>query len=441
MTTGSYSDIFTQPSNSGSPADWVGSKTFVDWTGGDNPSLVKPAPVFRVIERLDHDLKTGRARIRKYKIRDYSNWKPKRSRDVPHAYTKNYLRLEQADVILDFGSFAQWRPDMATAAPGSWAAASMLTANHQISLVNKLSEKLQGSDFNASVFLGEGHQTLKMLADSATRIAKAGFHARKLDILGAARALFEGTTRKPLARHDWVKNRPVVGSAKNAASIWLELQYGWLPLLGDAKACAESLAAYLEEPLRQKYRAAVRVEADDNVHQNIAGLNVDCPRTRSHRRSIIAYVAEKPTAMQQLGMLDPELVAWELLPFSFVADWFIPIGSWMEARAAASRLTGTFVTTDKMWARAGPVALNGVSPTSSTYRNLIFTRSISSTLDVPMPVFKPLSKALSWRHCANAVALVTQVFSPERSTPLTSASPKGSIPPEWWKGLPKRKPK
>lgn len=382
----------------------------MSWNGADRPAAPKQPPQYYLIEREVWDPRKGRWVVQTHKIRQYDKWtKPKRSRETPHAFHKEYIRLEQALVTIPSGTW----PDLWLVTQGSWGAASLLNANDQIKLVGKLNEKLQGSDFNASVFLGEGHQTLNMLADSAIRLAKAGWHMRKGDFVGAVRALFEGTTRKPLKRHLTMKPF-ATDSAKNLANNWLELQYGWLPLLNDAEACAQSIAAYLNEPLRSTYRCSVRREVDITLSQVIFSETWTTPQTKSHRRSLIAIIAEKPTAIQQLGLLDPELVAWELMPFSFVADWFIPIGSWMEARAKASRLTGTFITTNKQWARAGPTLRNGKRATPSTYRQLIFDRAISTSLNVPMPEFKPLEKVASWKHCANAVALVTQVFTGQK---------------------------
>jgi len=338
--------------------------------------------------------------------------RPKRARRSENAFTKTYMHLEQAPVT--FGPNGTF-PDFFFLSPGSWDASDMLDANDQIKLVNKLTEKLQGSDFNASVFLGEGHQTLKMLADTAIRLAKAGHHARRFDILGAARSLFEGTNRRPLKKHDWRNptwaNNHTTYAAKNLSSLWLELQYGWMPLLNDAEACAQSLAHYLEVPFATTYRVSVRRETNTDLSANFGAYGtVTLHKTKSHRRSIIARISEKPTGWATLGLLDPELVAWELTPFSFVADWFIPIGSYLEARAKASRLVGTFITIDKRLGSAGPVKFNGEQRTPSRYRSMLFDRSISSSLSVPLPTVKPLEKAASVQHCRNAVALVIQVF-------------------------------
>jgi hypothetical protein len=43
--------------------------------------------------------------------------------------------------------------------------------------------------------------------------------------------------------------------------------------------------------------------------------------------------------LNSLGLLNPLQVAWELVPFSFVVDWILPIGSFLEAA------TGTIGTT------------------------------------------------------------------------------------------------
>ncbi len=411
MTTGSYSLDAFQAAGGGS---WVGTKGSNSWSGTDEPRAPRVPTSYYYIYRTEYDPRKRRDVVRRYKIRR-PGFTPKRARHGEHAFTRTYLRLEQANVTGPVGTF----PDFLYINPGSWSASSLLTANDQIKLVSKLIEKLKGSDFNMSVFLGEGHQTLKLLGDTAIKLAKAGYHAKKLDLLGAARALFEGTTRKPLARHNWEKLRPGASSAKNASSLWLELQYGWLPLLKDAEACAQSLAHALNYPTVQTYRVGVRRETDDVLVDNSnPAFKLALHRTKSHRRGLIARISEKPTGWATLGLLDPELVAWELLPFSFVADWFIPIGSWMEARAWASRLTGTFITTDKRSALAGPVLFNGAPRTASRYRNMLFDRTISTTLAVPMPQMKSLGKVASWQHCANAIALVTQVFSPKRTSPV-----------------------
>jgi len=270
-----------------------------------------------------------------------------------------------------------------------------------------------------SVFLAEAPEALKMITGTATTIANSLHRLKHKDFVGAARVLVQGTPREG-------HKIPKVPATKSLSSRWLELQYGWLPLLSDAKSGAEQLADVLNVPRRQRYSAKVREErVTKTVHEWGASgtpcgsmiFQAQSQATRIHERTLRAYISEGPTVPQMLGLLNPELVAWELLPYSFVADWFIPIGDWLEARALASHLVGTFVTTDFITGtNEVPVALNGgftLSPgegSPTPWVRIQLDRTVSNVLDVPMPTFKPLTEAASWRHCANAVALLRQKF-------------------------------
>jgi hypothetical protein len=281
---------------------------------------------------------------------------------------------------------------------------SLLTANDQLRLVNKLKEQLQGSDFNMSVFLGEGHQTLRMIGDTAIKLAHAGHLVRRGDLSQAASVLLAGSRQPVKARKS---------KSGTLASNWLELQYGWLPLLGDVRDGAQALAHQLNVPMRTTYRVKVNKKRSDvSTYSN---GDVTYVIARDHTRYLTARISEFDSSVPALlGLNDPELVAWELLPFSFVADWIIPIGSYLEARALSSRLTGKFITGDKYSALSGPPtsATYGPGPSSVCRRTVEYFRGTPSTsLSVPMPNVKSLAEAASWQHCANGLALLTQVFT------------------------------
>lgn len=347
----------------------------------------------------------------------------------------------------------------------SWSATTLLDANDQIKLVNRLREKMQGTEFNTSVFLGEGHQALSMIATAATRIAGALKHLKRGQTNSAITALVKTPTTpktfdvtsmpgaaavkaqikseraravrefelelrkslsptdlKRLSKADWARKRAEylrgldlsAFTPKQFASWWLEISYGWMPLLKDAEEGAQFLAHQLNVPLQTTFRTSVRKE-DNQVRvtnwQGYGGLyTATCKATRTHRRSLIAKISEKDSIPKLLGLTSLESVAWELTPWSFVVDWFIPIGDWLTARGHAQGLKGTFITSDKQMGVAntptGDFTLNQYTWTSPCYRHIVFNRTISFVLGVPMPTLKPLAKAASWRHCANAVALL-----------------------------------
>jgi len=287
------------------------------------------------------------------------------------------------------------------------------TANDDIKLIGKLREAVYGSDFNASVFLGEANQTLRMIGDSATKVARAYHLTRKGDVWGALKTL--GTARRFPPR----KKRQDAGSA------WLELQYGWLPLLKDVKGGAELLShqLHLRHRLRYKVRSILT-----NAQPDVGGGYYQwLERKATITKQIIAWFSEPPSVAALSGILDPELVAWELVPFSFVADWVAPIGAYMEARAFTGRMVGTFVTTTVNRQRIAGLHSKPYTTgtgfnasqfffdsTSEGYENntLSMTRVISSTLSVPPPQVKPWTKVASWQHCANAIALLMGIKPP-----------------------------
>jgi hypothetical protein len=264
-----------------------------------------------------------------------------------------------------------------------------------------------------------------MLADSAIRIRKSYMHLRRGDIGGSARSLFEGTSRAPLRAHDWNTAKPFKPTARNVANNWLELQYGWRPLVDDAFGCAEMLSHQLTVPYQETYQASIRKETVSKYSplsflsggSNWEGRPNIRPTSvahKSHRRWLRAIVSEPASLPALLGLLDPQQVVWELVPFSFVADWFIPIGDWMQARGGISHLTAHYWQTDqmKLFNRcvSGGTYFTAPSTVLQGYTALSHERiDLGNTISVPLPNVKPLSKVASWQHCANALALLTQM--------------------------------
>jgi len=269
--------------------------------------------------------------------------------------------------------------------------------NDQLAILSKLREKVAGSDFNAGVFLGEGHKALKMITESATKIYNGYRAARHGDFVGAARHLLSPTQFAAVRRKEVV------------ASNWLQLQYGWLPLMKDAYDGAQFLAHHLHYPLQKVVRVHRRrpCRAYNNYlyatfDEAIAYAKVD----------IKAIIAEKDVA-ELAGLRDPLSIGWELLPYSFVVDWFIPIGNYLQARPLSSSLKGTFITSVKLYAGfKGVQGLNFEIDGGDRYRDetVHFYRYFDSILDVPLPNFKRLDKVASWKHCTNAVALLVNAF-------------------------------
>lgn len=271
-------------------------------------------------------------------------------------------------------------------------------SNDDIALLGKLRTKVVGSDFHLGVFLGEGRAALTMIADNATRIYRALNAVKRGDIVKAARYL---SAPPPKAKVQ-----------KTVAQNWLMLQYGWLPLLQDVHGGAEFLAKQLEFPLVQTYRARLRkrhkVTSPSGVLESWGSAETT--------GQIIARLSEADVA-QMVGLIDPLSVAWELLPWSFVVDWFIPIGNYLSARSFVQGMNGVFVTTKverrsrhqraNQFVQTFPTDYYVASPNGcAEERYVSLQRTISTSLAVPLPSVKKLSDVPSWKRAANAVALI-----------------------------------
>ena len=290
-----------------------------------------------------------------------------------------------------------------------------LDADTDYRLMSKLKTRIIGSEFNLGVFLAESHESLVMIFNAANRLQLALRSARKGRWGAAVRALRPKGSASKDVRHFYTKGR-------TTASNWLELSWGWLPLLSDLQAGAETLAHMTSSPYEKKIRVtALKVgTANDNTSPGVKSQDPTGTRAfgfSASRKQIIARLREVDVP-QLIGLTDVASIAWELLPMSAIADYAIPIGNYLAARGVASALQGTFVTTvatsgwiTKMDLIPGTAYVYVTQPAVYNNRWYEATRTVSTSLSVPKPSIKPFGEMLSWKRTANVVSLLTLLGS------------------------------
>lgn len=390
---------------------YVGGYWKKTWSGTDAPPNAKPTEreLYPVWDAVRKKYVWRWRKIRAVRQKRYVD---------PHPYTcsiESYSDAEYAYWHKDFyppygNTFDGNRTFRFTYGKGYSVTRNYDVNNGAIAMRGKLREKIVGSEFNMGVFLGEGREALRMIFNAATQLRKALQAARRFDVAGMYKAVGAAyrssqTTRKGKLNEKFVFER------------WLEAQYGWLPLLGDAEDGAKALAKILNFPMCQKYRVRSRF-ADTGVTNSwtIKSYELEC---FTHAQ-IIAEIYEVDIP-GLIGLTDPASVAWELVPFSFVADWFIPIGNYLAARGLASSLTGRFTETVVYKEYFQCDKLDNGSQTIYTkqayYRSkyISMNRTVSTTLSVPKPRIKPLGMVPSWKRAANAVSLLVVTGAGMRS--------------------------
>lgn len=134
------------------------------------------------------------------------------------------------------------------------------------------------------------------------------------------------TAKRPKSRQD------------NIPSLWLEYSYGWAPLLSDIYTMLDNTFDVPGAFVRKVYRKTVNYSGEYVGTYNKCSLSgsVSC------RGVAVAWVSVDVPAIQaisQYGVTNPLAVAWEAVPFSFVVDWFAPIGDFINSLGATAGLT------------------------------------------------------------------------------------------------------
>lgn len=194
-------------------------------------------------------------------------------------------------------------------------------------LQTRVSAKVGSGDTQSLVSLAEARKTGAMLTKAGKFLLRPVSDARR--ILKVTRKMMgDANTRRAVFA--------------KASSLWLEARYGWRPFIFDVMAHCEALKE--PRPVRQTFRARQPVPAAEHHYQvplvSAGGLGdivseqtgtitatLRCGQTVDYRAAINLQVL-------QFGGYDILGTAWELIPYSFVVDWFIGVGDALQALQA-----------------------------------------------------------------------------------------------------------
>lgn len=278
---------------------------------------------------------------------------------------------------------------------------------------------VKNQKFDAGAFLGELSSTVGHLAHTVNRISQAYRSLRHGNLRGVEQALGCGTLRR--SRHH-PPHTYHVDYAKDAGSMWLEYTYGWKPLLSDAHDAAEAFASNQlgEPPKRLKVSRTVSGSVDLSTRFSANSGTTGFTDTTSHRidisiRRTATLKMDSPLIAKAsaLGLTNPLAVAWEVLPFSFVVDWFLPVGDFLgnlDALAGLSVVRSCRAVTYKGSVNKTYSAFNPRGGTSAYGARdaKIYSRTPTGLPSMPsLPSFK---NPVSLSHLTSALALLDQTF-------------------------------
>lgn len=208
---------------------------------------------------------------------------------------------------------------------------------------------------------------------------------------------------------DWRKRRRLWHGFKptpcNVAAAELVYSYGIEPLANDVWNSLQRLNTVLAEPpIRRLCFTAKKVETFDS--NGLVG------RVEVTERPVI-YYAINPEYASRFTIGNPAEMVWEIIPYSFVVDWGIPIGDYLSSLDALRGIewkSGTKTRKERYlhWTTKDTPLVGKqtwIRMARREYRT--HQRHVLST--VPMPNFPEWSPSRSFRAVMHGVSLLTQL--------------------------------
>lgn len=304
--------------------------------------------------------------------------------------------------------------------------------------VNKSYAKIANSDLDVGVMIGELRETVEGLRNPLSALRKEvewlkKNHNKLLNLEDALQTAGYFKTLRISDSIDRLQKRLALGglprTANALAGTWLEWRYGIRPLIKQVEDIIEHVNSRSREFSVKLQRRKGKTSTITKVETGSATLSAAIFNVYGHFRketktwtvARTAFTMPYPVTWQYRYGLDYSSIpgiAWELLPLSFVADWFVGVGSWLAALRVLANpavLHGTSVTqrsdvTIDGWIdqiKYGATVMNTSSPGSHSWSLRSMQRKcLSPGFNAYTPSLN--SKALKLQQQIDALALSWQ---------------------------------
>lgn len=278
----------------------------------------------------------------------------------------------------------------------------------------KLFDQLQGEGANIANMIAERQQTIDMVANTIRKIALTIGDIRRRNFSSAFRRLFGDARGARRLR------------GKDIADTWIAIQYGIIPLMGDVYDIVNLSHRRITSLQPVTFRASSKHARNGPSDQSAAFFQSKNYGFRAcvavAKYMIRAFPNNKLASPAALGLTNPLVPLWEITPWSFVIDWFLPVGRYLEQLSATHGWTfhdGCYSTLIKGSEFAACTKSNNYTSSGWTYTNewswewncsyVRFARSVLT--DFPTPSLPHFKNPVSTGHLKNALALLVQKCS------------------------------
>jgi hypothetical protein len=279
-------------------------------------------------------------------------------------------------------------------------------SNLQRQSIIKALTGLKDQRVNLGVALAEAQRTADFVGSTANTIALS------------ARDFMRGRLRRSFQRLG-------AGDYRNYPKGWLGWQYAATPLMSDVYGACEELdkrrdpfewVITSKARARRTYRQSTELNLQPTIYPG--SVLVD-DLTVSYFTRLDYYPANNfLSKLSSVGVTNPLEIVWELVPFSFVFDWFVPVGEWlstMDATLGFKFLSGSTTEYRNAVRKVKPGNAKMTSKYisegysfSGSARALSVIRTPHATS--PLVAAPRVKNPISLTHMANGLSLLATVF-------------------------------
>lgn len=303
---------------------------------------------------------------------------------------EQYVMDYPVSVVQKFG--VVWETPSSFYAPLGWGGWEDPPSQADI-LQSKLRARIKSQNLNLAQSLAEYRQTSSMFVNLAT------------DIVKTFRSLRSGRAIRDIVRYVDNPRNPV---DLKLANRWLEYQYGLKPLMSDLYGAVDALATKIRTGIWLYLKtSSTDSTAGDYFNEYVTWPYYDRWTSKTNFHCVCRYKIgdESLKQLSQIGITNPLLLAWELIPYSFVIDWMIPVGDFLSSLDALAGVSALEVVNSEWNVRT--VRREGVDGWTSRYEITSSRRGgTANSLSLPRLAYKP---STSFTAVANGAALLRQL--------------------------------
>lgn len=345
---------------------------------------------YRLSPKSDWKTYSSKERCNDYAEADaiFRRKRPNPLTDTPFKVTEVY---DNSEIYVTTKGSVSWR------GPPNYACASAGTSLYPITYLelendpefnlNRARHKISGANQNLGESLVELDQTINLIKKNLQRLGDIG-SALKSGEWSKLENLIKGKVPQSLKNQ-----RP----SKRLASGYLEVMFGILPLMSSAHTAVE---AYGKGILTRGTKvSAVSGQKRLNLRQPLSQAAME----NVGRATFSGTVRNENLAtLNSYGLINPLEMAWQRLPYSFVIDWFVPIGTILGSLTAEAGLSDVRQCITRV---TGSTKLYGDIPGTT---RVVYTRVPTTGIPIGNPFGR--SAQLSLGKLISSVALIRQRF-------------------------------